>query len=642
MALAAAAAPAGAAPSTTRRRTPWSSGAMALVMAVLLGMAATTADWPNLKVTRWDMFGYYLYLPGTYVYHDLGELKFVPPLLDRTGLTNRGNPAHPLGNFEVSRASTNPDRYVIKYTMGQAVLWWPFFQAAHFYTKHFSTYPADGYSAPYQLAVYLAGLAYALLGLGLLRRLLLRYFSDRLSAVVLVVVYLATNYLTYSVFRSLYAHNALFVLHTATLLALSHWLQRPRALLAASMGLTIGLAVLMRPSEMIILLVPLLLGVATLADLRARLALAGRHWGQLALAGLVAIGVNVPQLLYWHHMSGHWVYDSYPGEKFDFLHPHLREGLFSFNNGWLTYTPVMGLAVVGIGLLWRQRREWFWLLATYLPLHLWISYSWWCWWYMDSVGSRTMVQAYPLLTLPLGVCLHTLWQQGRLARLGTGLAIAFCLWLNMFQAWQVRQGIYITEYMNSRYYGAIFGKTALTKEDLVKYDSNEATPNEDDFALEQVYFNDFSAPDTSSAITTEHAQTPPVYRVDKRHAFSPGYHGNLGELGLQPGDFVRGSLQAFCPQKEGNIYGMPQLIIEYRHPNENPYKWRNIRLTNKIGEISTLWGGSANVWDEVTFASKVPRDARPEDEVKVYVVNGSSDLPIFIDNLAVTVLRKQK
>jgi hypothetical protein len=622
-----------------RRRTPWSTGAKSRIIAIMLGMAAATANWPELKVTRWDMFGYYLYLPATTVYHDLRGLSFVPELLDRTDLTNRGNPAHPLGNWEVSRARTNPDSYVIKYTMGQALLWWPFFQAAHWYTQHYSKYPPDGYSAPYQLAMYLAGLCYALLGLGLMRRLLLRYFSDRLSAVILLIVYLGTNYLVYSVFRSLYAHSPLFMLHTATLLMLSHWLARPRWTLAFGLGFTIGMAVLMRPSEMIILLVPLLLGVATVADLRARLALAGQHLGHVAIAGAVAIAVNVPQLLYWHTMSGHWVYDSYPNEKFDFLHPHILLGLFSFNNGWLTYTPVMGLAVIGIGLLWRQRREWFWLLITYLPLHLFISYSWWCWWYMDGVGSRTMVQAYPVLTLPLGVCLHALWQRGQLVRVATTLAVTFCIALVMFQAWQLRQGIYITEYMTSRYYGTIFGKTHLDRNDLMKYDANEATPNPDDFQLNMVYFNDFSK-DTSSVITNEYAQQPPVCRVDKQHPFSPGYAGTLGEFHLKPGDFVQGRVQAFFPQKEYGIYSMPRMVIEYRHPNEDPYKWRSIRITNKVGEVSILWGGTAGVWDEVGFASKVPKDACPDDVFKVYVINGSSDLPLYIDNLSVTTMHK--
>ncbi len=609
-------------------------------MAILVSMTVATADWPNLKVSRWDVFGYYLYLPATTVYDDLAELKFIPPLLDRTALTNRGNPANPLGNYEVSRAQTNPDRYVIKYTMGQAILWWPFFQAAHFYTRHYGAYPADGYSAPYQLALYLAGLSYALLGLGLLRRVLLRYFSDQLSAIVLIIIYFGTNYLSYSVFRSLYSHNSLFMLHAATLLLVSKWLERPHWRYTLGLGLTTGLAVLIRPSEIIILLVPLLLGVATLADLQARFRLARQHGGQVALAALVAGVVNLPQLLYWHRMSGHWLYDSYPGEKFDFLNPKLVSGLFSFNNGWLTYTPVMVLALLGIGVLWFERREWFWLLAAYLPLHLWISYSWWCWWYMDSVGSRTMVQAYPVLALPLGVCLHSLWQRGLRVRVATVAAVLVCIAINVLQTWQARQGIYVTENMNSRYYGAIFGKTYVSKDALMKYDANEATPDLNALQAEQVYYNDFSQ-ETGPAITSAFGGLrPPACLVDAQHPVSPVFTGTVGQLSLHPGDFVEGRIQAFFPQKEYDINAMPRLIVQYQHPGEtSAYKWRGARITNKVGETVNIWGGTAGVWDEVKLASKVPHDARPEDEIRVYVNSTSSKLPLYVDDLTVTVLR---
>ena len=624
------------------RRAPWSGAALGLIVAVLLCMAAATANWPNLKITRWDAFGYYLYLPATTVYHDLGGLQFVPALLDRTDLTNRGNPAHPLGNWEVSRVRTGPDRYVIKYTMGQAVLWWPFFQAAHFYARHFGPYPADGYSPPYQLAMYLAGLAYALLGLGLLRRLLLHCFSDRLSAAVLLTIYFGTNYLVYSVFRSLYSHNALFVLHTATLLLLVNWLPRPRWYLALGLGLTTGLAVLIRPSEIIILLAPLLLGVASAAGLRARGRLAGRHLGQVALAGALAVALNVPQLLYWHRMSGRWVYDSYPNEQFNFRHPHLFDGLFSFNNGWLIYTPVMGLAVVGVGLLWRQRREWFWLLATYLSLHIFISYSWWCWWYADSFGSRAMMQAYPLLALPLGVVLRYLWRRSRWVRGATVAAVGFCMMLNAFQAWQMRQGIFVTEYMTRRYYGAIFGKTQLTKDDLAKFDANEPTPDAGRYQPEQVYLNAFeAAANPGAALSTAVGPHPPVAFVDAAHVFSPGYQALLGPARLRPGDWVQARVQAFYPQKEFDTNRMPQLVVEYRHPNAEPYRWQAVRITNKVGPTTTLWGGTPGVWDDVEFACHVPREARPDDQVRVYVTINSSQVPLYLDNLRVTLLRKK-
>jgi hypothetical protein len=36
----------------------------------------------------------------------------------------------------------------------------------------------------------------------------------------------------------------------------------------------------------------------------------------------------------------------------------------------------------------------------------------------------------------------------------------------------------------------------------------------------------------------------------------------------------------------------------------------------------------------------VPKDACPDDVFKVYVINGSSDLPLYIDNLSVTTMHK--
>ena len=54
-------------------------------------------------------------------------------------------------------------------------------------------------------------------------------------------------------------------------------------------------------------------------------------------------------------------------------------GFYNFNNGWLLYTPVMVLALLGIGVLWWQRRDLFWFSSSYLALRLWISFSWWWW-----------------------------------------------------------------------------------------------------------------------------------------------------------------------------------------------------------------------------------------------------------------------
>ncbi|HEX8506196.1 MAG TPA: hypothetical protein VF630_12575, partial [Hymenobacter sp.] len=564
-----AAVPAEALPAVERRAWPWSKLAVGLVAAVLFQLLITVDSWREHRVTKYDVFGYYLYLPATFIYHDLAGLSFVPPIIDQYQLTNRGNPAHPLGNYEVSRARTDPDRYVIKYTMGLAVLYAPFFGAAHVYTTHFSQYSPDGYSPPYQVAAFLAGFVYALLGLLLLRRFLRYYFSEGLTAILLIVTYCGTNYLCYAVARGLYSHNFLFVLHSATLLLAHHWVQRPRRRYALGLGITIGLAVLVRPTEIIVGLVPLLLGVASGADLLARVRLLWRHRGHLVLFALMVGLIWTPQLAYWHHMSGHWLYDSYPGETFNFWHPRLKSGLYSFNNGWLTYTPVMLLAIMGIGVLWWRRRDLFWLTGSYLALHLWISFSWWCWWYMDSFGSRAMVQTYPLLCLPLGFFLRELLRRGRAVATATVALLAGFVALNAFQLWQLNNGIFVSEYMTRRYYLGILGKTQLTKDIIAKFDTNEADPPSTAVASKPLFVDTFSQ-GTGPGYTAEQAPAgaSPVFRLDGQAQYSPAFRSTLGSLPAAPGEWVQASVKAFFPDKENNINQMPGLVIEWQRSGE--------------------------------------------------------------------------
>ncbi|MBO2008317.1 hypothetical protein [Hymenobacter negativus] len=625
--------------ASTRRPWPWSKLAVGLVTVVLLRLFVSVDNWQEYRVTKYDVFGYYLYLPAKFIYHDLAGLSFVPAIIDQYQLTNRGNPAHPLGNFEVSRARTEPDRYVIKYTMGLAILYFPFFETAHLYTTNFSHYSPDGYSPPYQIAAYLAGLVYALVGLLVLRRFLRYYFSDGLTAALLIIAYCGTNYLCYSSFRGLYSHNFLFALHATTLLLTHLWVQQPRQRYALGLSVSIGLAILIRPTEIIIGLVPLLLGVASLAGLRTRLQLLWQQRGQLLLFGFGVGLIWLPQLLYWHHMSGHWFYDSYPGESFNFKHPKLKSGIYSFNNGWLTYTPVMGLSLIGIAVLWWRRRDTFWLMCSYLALHLWISFSWWCWWYMDSFGSRAMVQTYPLLCLPLGYLLREMFQQGRVITMVTAVLLAGFVGLNCFQFWQLQNGIFVSEYMTQRYYLGILGRTQLTKDILAKFDTNEPDPPQASKGFAPVFVDHFDK-GTGTGYTADHlsAGQAPGFRLDGQNRYSPAFRSTLGGMSAAPGQWVQASVQAFFPDKEYNINQMPGLVIEWQRGGQ-PLKWQSVRITNKVGPVSTVYGGTAGVWDTVAFTSQIPTDAQPGDQLAVYVRNDQSDKALFIDDLTVSVIK---
>ncbi|MEX2597267.1 MAG: hypothetical protein WEC59_10105, partial [Salibacteraceae bacterium] len=91
-------------------------------------------------------------------------------------------------------------------------------------------------------------------------------------------------------------------------------------------------------------------------------------------------------------------YYSYANEAFYWLKPHIFDGLFSYRNGWLLYTPLMILAIFGLFKISRIDREWQVGAIVVLIMHIYITFSWWCWYYGDSLSIRPMIDIYPLLS----------------------------------------------------------------------------------------------------------------------------------------------------------------------------------------------------------------------------------------------------
>jgi hypothetical protein len=83
-------------------------------------------------------------------------------------------------------------------------------------------------------------------------------------------------------------------------------------------------------------------------DLKNRLLFIFRNSGYYVVMAFIFLLCWLPQIFYWKTLTGKIFFYSYTKEGFDFLHPHLKNGLFGFANGWLAYTPVMIFAVIGL------------------------------------------------------------------------------------------------------------------------------------------------------------------------------------------------------------------------------------------------------------------------------------------------------
>ncbi|KPK85274.1 MAG: hypothetical protein AMS27_07830 [Bacteroides sp. SM23_62_1] len=342
------------------------------------------------RVIAWDVISYYAYLPATFIYHDI-TLKFI----------DRGTD-YPEVLFWPNYTSDN--QYVIKTSMGMAYLYAPFFFLAHA-TVGLTEYNPSGFSPHYKYFLVIGGIIFYLAGLIFLRKILIRYFDQLTAFLALITITLGTNLMYYSGTEVTMPHVYIFALTNIFLYLTIKWHESPGILKAIFIGILTGIISLIRPTNIIILLIFILFGIRSWDDLRSRTLLFGKYFHHLILIGLLTILIWIPQFIYWKTVTGQWIFFSYIGERFFFLKPQIINGLFSFRKGWLVYTPVMLFALAGIPVLWRQRREFFWPVLILLIAHVYIIYSWWCWWYGGSLGSRPMIDIYGLLAIPVAAFL---------------------------------------------------------------------------------------------------------------------------------------------------------------------------------------------------------------------------------------------
>lgn len=423
---------------------------------LLCGLILLNRFWPawgpgfdNSRMIVWDSYGYYLYLPAVFIYDD-------PGIENREWVAQLNEKYHPSPTFYQVKDGQN-NRLTIMYSMGTAVLWSPFFFIAHALAEPLG-YPADGLSPPYSWAILIGGLIYAFIGLWFLRKVLLRFFSDGVTAVVLILITMGTNYWAQTASDTIMPHSTLFALNAVILWCVIRWHETKSYGHAIALGALIGLGTLSRPTEIFWVLVPLLWDISSWRTFIDKLKLLIREWKKvlvMCLAGAVFIFM---QMCYWKYTCGDWVCYSYR-ERFSWTSPFVPEALFSYKKGWLLYTPLMFFAIWGFYFVWKNARKMFLALFVCAFVFTWMIMSWECWWYAACFSLRPMVEIYPIMAIAMGFLVVHLYAERKWYRIPMGAVMGLLLLLNLFQMWQFNHGIIDPERMTKAYYWKVFGAT---------------------------------------------------------------------------------------------------------------------------------------------------------------------------------------
>jgi hypothetical protein len=314
--------------------------------------------------------------------------------------------------------------------VGAALLALPFYLVTHLlFALIVPGYQDPAVGAEYQLAFTAASLFYAVLAMVLIYRLLLGLFGALPARLAIAGVVFATPLVAYVLFGASYSHT--FSVFTVTAFAiLLYATRRGRTpgqwLLAGILG---GLATITHVQEGLFLLL-------VLAE--ALWEVGHRSWRPSRIAGYGLLGLGValpiiPQLLMDKVIFQTWLPQPAPNISFDFLHPHLLDLLISTRHGWLSWSPLVVVGLLGLPATIR-RLEWWGIGLTVVGIaEFWINASLSDWWGGNAFGARRLTDQS--LLIGLGLAASCAWLiRHRLSRVAVGVVAAGIAWTALLLA----------------------------------------------------------------------------------------------------------------------------------------------------------------------------------------------------------------
>jgi hypothetical protein len=454
----------------------------------------------------WDVFGYYLYLPATFIYHDI-ELekrdKWLSPLISKYKTTE--------GFYQAYKGPQ--DIHVMKYTMGLSYIYAPFFFIANTIAP-IMDYEQDGFSPPYQWMMLVCSMLFSFIGIFYVFRILKNYFSENIILFSVFFIALGTNYFVMTSFDGLMPHNFVFAFYAIMLFYTIKWYQIQKIKYAVIIGFCLGISFLIRPTSIVVLIIPALWNIGSFESLKMRIKLLWDNFTHIIILATVSFIVLLPQFIYWKSITGEWLFYSYPDERINLSTPHILNVLFSYKKGWLLYTPLMLFAILGFVQLFKKHRTLFYPVFIFFLINTYIISCWDCWWYGGSFAQRPFVESYVFMVFPLASFISYLSQKKSLISfpfLLFGLLIVF---INLFQTQQAINGVIHTTLTTKDYYWRVFMKSRATDEDKRWLEPSQYPDGNDvlnsNKKYEKIYESSLVFDDISSLLNDENIFSKPL------------------------------------------------------------------------------------------------------------------------------------
>jgi hypothetical protein len=237
-------------------------------------------------------------------------------------------------------------RSINVFSAGPAVVWSPFYLAAHAYVRldrRFGRgfYPADGMSLPYMRSTALGTVTIVVFGATLLFLMMAREWGSGIALLSSLSAVAASPVLYYTFFVPAMAHGVTFGLAAALLWAWDRARRHPSPGSWMTLGAIFGLLTACRWQAAVYAVLVGSLAFVELSKKRAR-----PVW--IVLAAGAALLAFSPQLIAWRVGFGDWILIPQGRGFLDFSSPHWLDTLVSADHGLFNWTPLMLVGFLGL------------------------------------------------------------------------------------------------------------------------------------------------------------------------------------------------------------------------------------------------------------------------------------------------------
>lgn len=335
-----------------------------------------------------DAAAYFVYLPATFIYNYDGS-KMPENISAMTG-----------DGFSIEN-----NKIVTKVAMGVAILQAPFYAFSYLIANIFNIND-NGFGKVYIYGLGVGAAFYFTLGLLFLYLFLKHIYPKSVSFITLLLIIFGTNLYYYTYEKFLYSHLYSFFIFSTSLYLIDKLIKTnfKKAIYIALFGIILSLAFLVRYTNPIfIVLMLLFLDIDSWQALKQRLK-SIFNFKFISITAISFIIILIPQMFYWHYLTGNFLYYSYGNEGFNWLEPKFLEFFFSPNNGAFIYTPLYIIILIYAIIMSIKQEKNGLLIFCIFVIASYIFASWWSWSYGCSLGKRPFVELTPIF----GICIASL------------------------------------------------------------------------------------------------------------------------------------------------------------------------------------------------------------------------------------------